>query len=65
MEQKVECTLFIVEYLCPNCKIGKLTHSGMVLTSNPPQYPHNCSNCNYTETFTKIYPSISYEPKTQ
>lgn len=62
MEQKTECKVFIIEFLCPQCKTGKLVHSGMILTSMPPQYPHNCPNCNYNETFLEIYPKLTYEP---
>jgi uncharacterized protein (DUF983 family) len=44
-----------VDYECPKCQVGKLL-------SQPPQYPHKCTECDFTETFIdKTYPYITYE----
>lgn len=59
MEEKKEVKTFKVDYKCPKCKRGYLRHNGLVLTSYPAQYPHNCNNkdCDYDETFLdKTYP---------
>ena len=64
MEERKEVKPVTVDYKCPNCETGYLRHSGMVLTSNPPQYPHHCNNdeCDYAQTFTgKSYPYLDYE----
>ena len=46
----------------PKCK-GEMTPGNIVLTSNPPQYPHSCNVCNTSRTFWVIYPQIRYETK--
>jgi hypothetical protein len=64
METKTEVKTFRIDYKCPNCETGHLRHSSRVLTTHPPQYPHECNNpeCDYTETFTnKSYPYIITE----
>lgn len=49
-----------VDYLCPECKTGRLRPTGMILTSNPAQYPHKCTKCEHFDTFLKVYPYIEY-----
>jgi len=64
METRTEVKTFRIDYECPECKTGFLRHVGAVLTSNPPQYPHQCNNpeCSYTETFSaKSYPHFITE----
>lgn len=61
-ETRKEVKQVQVDYLCPKCNIGHLRSTGTVLTSNPPQFPHKCNNCDYMETFRdKQYPYIDYE----
>lgn len=46
------------------CHCGEpMTHSGFVLTSNPPQYPHTCPNLHATQPPhpNKSYPCIAYK----
>lgn len=65
MEERTPVRMIQVDYKCPECKTGYLRHTGMVLTSDPPQFPHKCNNpnCHYRETFmNKSYPYIDYEP---
>lgn len=46
-----------VRMYCDECKTGELIHTGVCLTSNPPQFPHVCNSCGYTQTFRdKYYP---------
>lgn len=59
METRTEVKLIQVDYRCPRCNEGFLRHTGIVLTSYPVQYPHECNNpdCDYAETFRGIsYP---------
>jgi hypothetical protein len=67
MEQRKEVKPIQVDFKCPVCFDGYLRPTGMVLTSNPPKYPHKCNgkscgaDCYYTETFSgKTYPYIDY-----
>jgi hypothetical protein len=64
METRREVRSIQVEFKCPKCEHGFMIHTGLVLTSNPAQYPHKCSNpeCDHTETFVgKKYPRLEYE----
>lgn len=63
MEQRTEVKAIQVDFKCPKCNNGYLKHTGMVLSSNPPQYPHYCdAGCGYIETFMGVsYPYITYE----
>jgi hypothetical protein len=61
-EKTTAVTTVRVDFKCPKCEEGFLRPNGRVLTSNPLQYPHICNNmnCDYNETFNKIYPYIDY-----
>jgi len=64
METRKQVVTVQVDYKCPKCDKGYLRHTGRVLTSYPPQYPHRCNNpeCDYGETFSdKCYPHLEYE----
>jgi hypothetical protein len=65
MEEKKTVKTVRIAYKCPKCETGYLRHTGRVLTTYPPQFPHSCDNpnCDYGETFSdKVYPHIEYEP---
>ena len=47
-----------VDFRCPECQNGWMRPSGIVLTSNPPQYPHTCTSCSYKQTFGVRYPYV-------
>ena len=64
METRIDVKMVKVDFECPKCKNGFLRHTGAVLTTYPPMYPHHCNNpeCDYGETFTdKSYPYIDHE----
>lgn len=46
---------------CTECWKGEMKPTGIMLASNPPQYPHECSACDHRETFRCTYPRIEYE----
>lgn len=55
---------YLVRYKCPKCEEGYLIATGIVLTSIPPQYPHECDGpeCKHTLIFTdKSYPYVRHE----
>ena len=60
METKTEVKTYKIDFKCPNCSDGYLRPTGMVLMSYPARYPHNCTHCDYKETFFKKYPTIEY-----
>lgn len=62
METTKEVKTIQVDYDCPKCEVGKLRPTGQKLLSYPLQYPHKCTECDFTETFRgKTYPYIIYE----
>lgn len=49
---------------CDKCEIGIMERNGnIILTSEPPLYPHKCNNCGHEEAYAVIYPyqNIEYE----
>jgi transposase-like protein len=50
-----------VDERCPVCGQGWMRSTGIVLTSNPPLYPHKCTSCNYQQTYSVQYPYMIYE----
>jgi hypothetical protein len=45
--------------ICDKCG-GEMSPTGSVLTTNPPQYPHEC-NCGSVRVERDYYPCIIYE----
>ena len=61
METKHEVKMIEVDFLCPKCEKGNLRPNGNVSwLSDPPQFPHKCNSCDYEQTFTVKYPTLSY-----
>lgn len=46
----------IVDYICDKCHAGKVKHNGIMLTSIPPQYPHECPYCHTVINLDHVYP---------
>lgn len=44
---------------CEKCG-GDMIFGGIVLTTYPGQYPHNCKDCGNEQTYDRTYPSIQY-----
>lgn len=49
-----------VKYVCDVCGEGEYLPTGIMLTSNPPQFPHECDSCGDSQTFTEKYPTVRY-----
>ena len=39
---------------------GIMVYTGMMLASNPPQFPHKCEDCGKDEVLDKTYPRTDY-----
>lgn len=50
-----------VDYECDKCHNGHMRSTGVMLTSDPPQYPHECDECGHAQTFDRMYPYVYYE----
>lgn len=62
MEHKIEVKTFKVILKCDKCKDGIMKYNGIVLTSNPPLFPHVCNKCGYKQNIRgKKYPHIVTE----
>ena len=55
--EAVEVVLF-----CDECG-EKMQHTGMILTSEPPWYPHKCPDCGLLKNYRKKYPYVEYKYK--
>ena len=60
-EVKTEVRTFNVEYVCDSCNQANMRSTGIVLTSNPPWYPHKCPNCGACQDFRTSYPKFVTE----
>lgn len=59
-EHRQEVRPFRVLLMC-KCG-GEMTPTGLMLASNPPQYPHKCEwGCGATVNERRTYPYIDYE----
>ena len=61
-EKDFEVKTLKVHYICDECGKGELLPTGTCFPTNPPMYPHLCSNtsCNSGRTFNIQYPTIKY-----
>jgi hypothetical protein len=48
-------------YICDECKIGTMVSTGFCFTTNPPEYPHDCSHCHKRVNFLVKYPTIIHK----
>lgn len=58
-EKETELRTFRVKMFC-DCG-GEMKPTGMVLSSHPPQFPHQCSLCGMRATYDKSYPHLEYK----
>ena len=62
MEKFKELRRYEVRQMCNQCDWWEMEHTGIVLTSNPAQYPHKCNKCWEMETFyDNSYPKKTYK----
>lgn len=58
-ETTIELKTYKVRATC-ECG-GEFLPTGIVLMTNPCQYPHKCNSCGKEETFLVQYPKIEYK----
>lgn len=54
--------VFIQRAYCDVCG-EELEPEGMMLMTDPPQYPHKCTGCGAEEILQERYPKVSYREK--
>jgi transposase-like protein len=62
MIKEVEVKVFEERLYCDKCG-AEMEYSGLILCSDPLQYPYKCPSCGWSTTTLDIkYPNISYKP---
>ena len=59
-EIKTEIKTFRIKLACDECD-GDMIYNGIVLTSNPPLFPHVCNKCGVKINSRKKYPYLHTE----
>lgn len=60
-EQTYEVRTVGVDYICDECRTGKMEPTGIMLPTYPPRWRHKCSHCNETADLSQQYPTVRYE----
>jgi len=60
-ERRFEVTPVGVDYICDTCEKGLMNPTGVMLTSDPPKWPHRCSNCGHEVILDEKFPTIRFE----
>lgn len=60
-ENRNKVAVYNIEYICDKCGVGNMIFKNIVLTSNPPKYPHKCIHCGNEQILLKQYPALEYE----
>ena len=63
--QEAPAEAVIVDYVCDECGSGHMQPTGSILMSDPPQWPHACSNCGTSQTFNTKYPETVFKRASQ
>lgn len=61
MEFRKEVKPILVQYHCDDCQEYEMVPTGIILTVNPPLYPHKCPGCGATRNFKEKYPKVEYK----
>ncbi len=57
---KKEAKTFQLQYICDACGVGEMRSTGIVLTSMPPKYEHECPNCGVKAQLDTHYPAMQF-----
>lgn len=55
-----QITTHELDYRCDSCGKGNLRPTGVMLLSDPPKWPHACTECGAQQTFDTKYPAFVY-----
>lgn len=53
----------LVQAMCDKCGGEMIAVPGVILMSDPPQYPHRCNKCESTENYLEAYPHHAWREK--
>jgi hypothetical protein len=54
-------TTYLTDMICDKCAVGEMEPTGLMRTSHPPLYVHQCNNCGNSEEYPVQYPFLSQE----
>ena len=54
---------FTIDYQCDECGKGWMRATGVMLTVDPPLYPHRCTDCGHEQNMDICYPHIEHREK--
>lgn len=63
-EREFSARAVSVDCICDKCGKGLMQPTGVMLMSDPPQWPHKCGHCADTQNFPHKYPFIRYKVAT-
>lgn len=50
-----------IDMICPTCGRGYMRPTDVVYPTSPPQYPHKCNKCGYSDVYRISYPYLVWE----
>jgi hypothetical protein len=60
-EVKHIVTSYLTDMVCEKCAVGEMEPVGLMKTSVPPLYVHQCNNCGNREDYPVQYPYLTQE----
>lgn len=60
-ERTYEARTVGVDYICDACNTGVMEQTGVMLMTDPPQWPHKCNNCGTATNLWQKYPTVRWE----
>lgn len=52
--------IYEVIYVCDTCEVGHMWSNNVMLTVDPPLFPHECDKCGAKANYHQQYPGMSY-----
>lgn len=61
LPERILLSSYEVKYICDRDG-AEMLHTGVMLASNPPLYPHKCKECGNTKNLSEIHPLTRWQP---
>lgn len=60
MEQEFNIQPYGIKMMCDKCDGEMKPLGNIILTCDPPRYPHTCDKCGYQSSYTEKYPTVRW-----
>ena len=60
-ERTYEVRTVGMDYICDDCNVGVMEQTGVMLLTDPVQWPHKCNNCGKTKNLWQKYPDVRWK----